>query len=272
MAKPVSPSSLPRAKKSLGQHFLHDEGTLEAIVDALGPIADRTVLEIGPGRGVLTDYLVRRAGNVVAVELDTFLAEHLRQRYQHLPHVRIVHADVLKVSLSELAGDNFVLAGNVPYYITTPILFHALERPRPDIAVYLVQREVAERMAAPPGSKTYGALSVNVQAVAHVELLKHVPPTAFHPAPAVDSAVVRITPRADPVIRTDEETAYRLFVQSAFTFRRKQLGRVLRNVLGLSAEAAVAMVEQCGLTPDLRPEVLSPDDFANLVRAAQRSR
>lgn len=268
----MSPSSLPRPKKSLGQHFLHDESTLDAIVDALGPIANRTVLEIGPGRGVLTDRLVKRAGKVVAVELDTFLAEHLRQKYEPLAHVRIVQADVLKVSLSELVGDDFVLVGNVPYYITTPILFHALERPRPGIAVYLVQREVAERMAAPPGSRTYGALSVNVQAVAHVELIKHVPPSAFHPAPAVDSAVVRITPRVDPVIRTDEEPAYRLFVQNAFSFRRKQLGRVLRNVLGLSAEAAVAMVEQCGLTPDLRPEVLSPDDFARLVRASQAPR
>ena len=268
----MSNSSLPRAKKSLGQHFLHDESTLEAIVEALGPIAHRTVLEIGPGRGILTDRLVTQAGKLVAVELDTFLAQHLQQRYADLRHVSIVQADVLKVSLSALAGDDFVLAGNVPYYITTPILFHALERPRPSVAVYLVQREVAERMAAPPGSRTYGALSVNVQSVAHVELVKHVPPEAFHPAPAVDSAVVRVVPRTDPAIGTELEAEYRHFVQSAFSFRRKQLGRVLRNVLRVSAEQSVAIVEQSGLTPDLRPEVLSPEDFARLLATARKLR
>ncbi|MBC8085674.1 MAG: ribosomal RNA small subunit methyltransferase A [Phycisphaerae bacterium] len=266
----MSNSSLPRAKKSLGQHFLHDEGTLDAIVEALGPIAERTVLEIGPGRGVLTDRLASRAGKLVAVELDKFLAGHLTQRYAESPHVNIVQADVLQVSLAELAGDNFVLVGNVPYYITTPILFHALERPRPTVAVYLVQREVAERMAAPPGSKTYGALSVNVQSVAHVELVRHVPPEAFHPAPAVDSAVVRVVPRSDPAIGAEQETEFRHFVQSAFSFRRKQLGRVLRNVLRVSAEQSVAIVEQSGLTPDLRPEVLSAEDFARLLGTVRR--
>lgn len=259
--------TLPPARKKLGQHFLHDEPTLDAIVDALGAIESRTVLEIGPGRGVLTDRLVERAHRLIAVELDKFLAEHLRKRYAHLPHVTIVQADVLKMPLAELAGDAFVLAGNVPYYITTPILFHALERPRPDIAVYLVQREVAERLAAPPGSRTYGALSVNVQAVAHVELLRHVPPTAFHPPPAVDSAVVRITPRTDAAVGPDEEAPYRLFVQNAFSFRRKQLGRVLRTVLSIGAAEAIALAEGCGLAPDVRPETLSPADFARLMRA-----
>lgn len=261
--------SLPRARKSLGQHFLHDEGTLDAIVDALGPIEQRTVLEIGPGRGVLTDRLVKRAGNLVAIELDKVLAEYLRKRYEHLPNVKIVHADVLEVSLSDLVGDDFVLVGNVPYYITTPILFHALERPRPSSAVYLVQHEVAERMAAPPGNKTYGALSVNVQSVANVEMLRHVPPSAFHPPPAVDSHVVRITPRVDPVIAPEEEAAYRQFVQNAFSFRRKQLGRVLRTVLSIGPEKAISIVEACGLTPDLRPEVLSPEDFARLLRVSR---
>ncbi|MGV3708713.1 MAG: 16S rRNA (adenine(1518)-N(6)/adenine(1519)-N(6))-dimethyltransferase RsmA [Gemmatimonas sp.] len=261
--------SLPRARKSLGQHFLHDESTLDAIVDALGDISQRTVLEIGPGRGVLTDRLVERAKRVVAVELDTFLAGHLTQRYAHRPHVQIVHADVLKVTLSEIAGDDFVLAGNVPYYITTPILFHALERPRPSVAVYLVQREVADRMAAPPGSKTYGALSVNVQAVAGVQLVKHVPPGAFHPPPAVDSAVVRIVPRPDPVIEQAQEERFRLFVQNAFSFRRKQLVRVLRNVLNVNADVANEIAAECGIAPDVRPEVLSPQDFARLVASIQ---
>ena len=265
-----SPTSLPPARKRLGQHFLHDDTVLDAIVDALGPLNHRTVVEIGPGRGVLTDRLVAVAERVIAIELDTFLAQHLQEKYAALPHVSIVHADVLEVSLSSIAGDDFVLVGNVPYYITTPILFHALELPRPGVAVYLVQREVAERMAAPPGSKTYGALSVNVQAVASVELIKHVPPSAFHPSPTVDSAVVRITPRADPAIETSVEARYRLFVQQVFSFRRKQLGRVLRTVLNISAEDAIALAERCGIAPDVRPETLSAEDFARIVHAISK--
>ncbi|MEP6763970.1 MAG: 16S rRNA (adenine(1518)-N(6)/adenine(1519)-N(6))-dimethyltransferase RsmA [Gemmatimonadaceae bacterium] len=267
-------SSVPRAKKSsslpptlkrLGQHFLHDDATLDAIVAALGPIGDRTVVEIGPGRGVLTDRLAAAARRVVAIELDKMLAQHLRVRYATMPHVSIVEADVLTVLLHELGGDDYVLVGNVPYYITTPILFQALERPRPNVAVYLVQREVAERMAAPPGSKTYGALSVNVQSVANVELVRHVPPSAFHPPPSVDSAVVRITPRAIPAVLEENESAYRSFVQHAFSFRRKQMGRVLRNVLAINAEESISLLNEAAIEVDLRPEALAPEDFARLV-------
>ena len=264
-------SVLPPTLKRLGQHFLHDDATLDAIVEALGPISDRTVVEIGPGRGVLTDRLAAVAKRVVAIELDGLLAQHLRVRYATMPHVTIIEADVLKTSLHELGGDDYVLVGNVPYYITTPILFQALERPRPGIAVYLVQREVAERMSAPPGGKTYGALSVNVQSVAKVELVRHVPPSAFHPPPAVDSAVIRITPRRVPAVLEEDEAAYRAFVQRAFSFRRKQLGRVLRNVLAVSAEQSVALLNEADIAADLRPEVLSPEDFARLVAVIKRS-
>ncbi len=264
--RPVKPE-LPTPRKRFGQHFLRDNHVLDSIVDALGPIADRTVVEIGPGRGALTDRLVERAGRVVAIELDRDLAEHLRIRYAARPHVTIVEGDVLKTDLAAAAGGSFVLAGNVPYYITTPILFHALERPRADVSVYLVQKEVAERMAAPPGDKIYGALSVNVQSVARVELVRRVPPGAFNPPPTVDSAVVRVTPRADPVIPAELETRYRSFVQAAFGLRRKQLIRVVRTIANLDAERAEAVIVSCDLRTDLRPEVLSPGDFARLVVA-----
>jgi 16S rRNA (adenine1518-N6/adenine1519-N6)-dimethyltransferase len=145
----------------------------------------------------------------VAVEVDRDLVRHLRDRYAGMPHVEIVEADVLTVALAGLAGDDFVLAGNVPYYITTPIIFHALEAPRPAVAVYLVQLEVAERIAAPPGDKIYGALSVNVQAVADAQLIRRVPPAAFNPPPTVDSAVVKLTPRAVPVIGVEHEARFR---------------------------------------------------------------
>jgi 16S rRNA (adenine1518-N6/adenine1519-N6)-dimethyltransferase len=222
----------------------------------LGDISQRTVLEIGPGRGVLTDRLVEKAKRVIAVELDTFLAGHLTQRYAHLSHVQIVHADVLKVSLAELAGDDFVLVGNVPYYITTPILFHALERPRPSVAVYLVQREVADRMAAPPGSKTYGAVERECAGGRECAAGETRAAWCVSSTTAVDSAVVRIIPRNDPVIEQSQEERFRLFVQNAFSFRRKQMVRVLRNVLNVNAEVANEIVAACGIAPDLRPEVL----------------
>ena len=264
--RPEKPAT-PTPRKRFGQHFLRDNHVLDAIVDALGPIGDKTVLEIGPGRGALTDRLADRAGRLVAIELDHDLAQLLRERYAHRPHVTIIDGDVLKTDLAQAAGGPFVLAGNVPYYITTPILFHALERPRADVAVYLVQKEVADRMAAPPGDKIYGALSVNIQSVARVDLVRRVPPGAFNPPPTVDSAVVRLTPRRDPVIEVALERRYRAFVQAAFGLRRKQLVRVVRTIASLDAPSAESLIAACGLRPDARPEVLSPDDFARLVRA-----
>lgn len=258
---------LPAPRKRFGQHFLKDTRVLDSIVEALGPLADRTVVEIGPGRGILTDRLVERAARVIAIELDRDLVVHLRTRYAAQPHVEIVEADVLNTSMGVLAGGPYVLAGNVPYYITTPILFQALDAPRPDVAVYLVQREVAERLAAPPGDKIYGALSVNVQAVANVELLRRVAPGAFNPPPTVDSAIVRITPRRHAVIKQALETRFRSFVQAAFGLRRKQLIRVIRTVSSLDPVRASEIIAECGLTPALRPEVLTAEDFARLVRA-----
>ena len=262
---PLQRGELPRARKRFGQHFLRDATVLDAIVDALGPLEGRTVVEIGPGRGVLTDRLATRAGHLIAVEVDRDLAAHLRARYAAQPHVRIVEADVLTVKLGDLAGTDYVLAGNVPYYITTPILFHALEMPRPELAVYLVQREVAERMTAPPGDKTYGALSVNLQTLAHVELLRLVPPGAFQPTPKVESALVRVRPRAEPVIAPALERRFRGVVLAAFGLRRKQLLRVVRTIASLDAPTAEAVIARAGLRPDVRPETLAPEDFARLV-------
>lgn len=261
------PERLPAPRKRFGQHFLKDARVLDGIAGALGDLTGRTVVEIGPGRGALTDRLVAQAGRVIAVEVDRDLVQHLRTRYADQRHVEIVEGDVLKLSLAELANGPFVLAGNVPYYITTPIIFHALEVPRPDVAVYLVQKEVAERMAAPPGSKTYGALSVNLQALVDVAFVRHVAPSAFNPPPAVDSAVVRLTPRSDPVVEPVLEARFRSFVLAAFGLRRKQLIRVVRTVATLDAERALAVITSCGLSPEARPETLTPADFAALVRA-----
>ena len=259
---------MPPTLKRLGQHFLADAKVLARIADALELRGDETVVEIGPGRGALTELLVERAGRVVAVELDRALAAMLRERYAARPTVEIVEADVLEVDLAAVAGrPDFVLAGNVPYYITTPILFHALRPPAPTRAVYLVQREVAERIVAPPNGAEYGALSVNVQARAQAELLFGVPAGAFRPPPKVESAVVRIVASAEPVVADDEVEPFRKLVQAAFGLRRKQMRRVLRSVRGLGADEADAVLGRAGVAPDRRPETLSAVEFATLLRA-----
>ncbi|MBM3908466.1 MAG: ribosomal RNA small subunit methyltransferase A [Gemmatimonadetes bacterium] len=261
--------SYPPPRKRFGQHFLSDPRILGRIVDTLAPEADETVIEIGPGRGALTDVLVARAGRVIAIEIDRDLSARLRDRYADDARLAVIEGDVLDVDFARAAGGPFVVAGNVPYNITTPILFHALRPPRPLRAVYLVQREVAERVVAAPGSETYGALSANVQAVARAELVFKVPAGAFQPPPKVESAVLRISPRPDPVVAADEEDAYRAMVQAAFGLRRKQLRRVVRTVFALDAERAERVVQSAGLDPEARPEVLTPEGFARLLRASR---
>ena len=258
---------LPPPRKRLGQHFLSDPRILSRIADSLELTGGETVVEIGPGRGALTDILVQRAGRVIAIEIDRALAERLRVQHAANARVTVIEKDVLEVDLAAVAEGPFVLAGNVPYYITTPIIFHALVPPLPLRAVYLVQREVADRAAAPPGSGTYGALSVNVQAVARVEVLFRVAPGAFHPPPKVDSAVIRLTPRPDPLVAPDDSHRYRLLVQDAFGLRRKQMRRVLRTITGSDADAVDRILDAAEVAPDARPETLSPADFARVMRA-----
>ena len=257
----------PPTLKRLGQHFLNDRRILERIADALQLTGTETVVEIGPGRGTLTAILLQRAARVVAIELDAKLAAMLRARWAGEPRFTLVEGDVLRTDLGAVAGGEYALVGNVPYYITTPILFQALQPPRPTRAVYLVQREVAERVVAPPGSKTYGALSVNVQAVARAELLFRVPPGAFTPPPKVDSAVIRITPRADPDVAPEREERFRALVQEAFGLRRKQMRRVVRTITALDAERADAVLSAAGVDPEARPETLAPPAFARLEAA-----
>jgi 16S rRNA (adenine1518-N6/adenine1519-N6)-dimethyltransferase len=227
------------------------------------------VLEIGPGRGALTDLLVDRAARLIAIEYDRALAELLRRRYAKRANVLIAEADVLEVSLGEMAAGPYVLVGNVPYYITTPILFHALTQPRAERAVYLVQREVANRLSAKAGTKEYGALTVNVAAVARAETLFNVPAGAFSPPPKVESAVVRITPLAVPLVRPDEERPLRLLVQGAFGMRRKQMRRVVRSLYGLSADVADELLGRAGIDGEVRPETLTAAQFVGLLRVVR---
>lgn len=258
---------LPRARKRFGQHFLVDRRMRERIVELAEPERAACVVEIGPGRGALTDLLAERASRLVAIELDRDLAAHLRARYVDRPSVTILEADVLTVDLAGVAGGPYVVVGNVPYYITTPILFHVLKAPRPERAVFLVQREVAERMVASPGSGAYGALTVNVAALAEARIVTRVPAGAFAPPPKVESAVVLVEPRREPLVRPDEEAALRELVVAAFGLRRKQMRRVLRTLRPLDTASAEAILAEASIAPDARPEELAPERFVALLRA-----
>ncbi len=268
---PRERGGFPPVRKSLGQHFLADQKVLAGIADAARIESGDTVIEIGPGRGALTDLLVEQAARLIAIEYDRALAMKLSERYASRPNVEIIQADVLSVNLGELAGGPFKLIGNVPYYITTPILFHALERPRPERAVYLVQREVAERLVAVPGGGDYGALTVNVGAVATAELLFRVPAGAFRPPPKVESAVVSIVPRANPLIPPADENGFGTFVQSVFSMRRKQMQRILRSVANLSQEEADRRLGSAGIDPSARPETLAISQFTALFQLSSRA-
>jgi 16S rRNA (adenine1518-N6/adenine1519-N6)-dimethyltransferase len=255
---------VPRAKRRLGQHFLTDPRILQRIADALGATAADTVLEIGPGPGGLTEVLAGYAGRLVAIEKDADLLPALRAR---VPAVQVVEADALEADWHALAGPDFLVAGNIPYNITSPLIDKALTPPRPRRIVFLVQREVADRVGAAPGSEAYGALSVGVQAVARAERLFTVPAGAFHPRPRVDSAVLRLTPLATPIVSDQEVERFRRLAVGLFGFRRKQLGRGLRELTGWEAKRVEAVLTAAGIDPSARPETVPPPALAALLRA-----
>ena len=270
MARPSYPGQPPRAKKSLGQNFLVDPNIQRRIVDALDPSPGDEVMEIGPGQGALTRHLAGRAARLVLVELDDALAARLAEEFAETPSVRVIHRDVLQVPLEEVSDDpaRLKVIGNIPYNITTPILFRLLERrPRPREIVLMIQREVAERILSPPGSKTYGALAVGVRAVAEVERVMNVGRTAFRPVPDVESAVIRVVPHDPPRLSPDDEAALRTLTRFAFGQRRKQFQRILRDAYGLSVEQVEAVGREVGMDLQARPESFSPERFVDLARA-----
>jgi 16S rRNA (adenine1518-N6/adenine1519-N6)-dimethyltransferase len=259
-----------RPKKSFGQHFLHDQRYIQWIVSAIAPQADEVLVEIGPGEGALTLPLLAAAGKLTAIELDTDLIPGLQARAASVGELGIVQADVLKVDFTALAQRLGVpqlrLAGNLPYYISSPILFHCVEHfgAIRDMH-FMLQKEVVERMAAEPGSKVYGRLSVMLQLACRVEPLFEVPPQAFRPPPKVDSAVVRLQPLA-PHERHDAvpEHVYAV-VKAAFGQRRKTLSNALKQLLDADA------IRAAGVDPQARAETLAPHDFVRLAKVyAQR--
>jgi 16S rRNA (adenine1518-N6/adenine1519-N6)-dimethyltransferase len=253
-----------RAKRRLGQHFLTDPRLLGRIAEAVGAGRDDTVLEIGPGPGGLTAALVERAGRVVAIEKDPELVPALRAR---VPQATIVEGDALALDWRAVAGPRYLVAGNIPYNITSPLLDKALAPPRPERIVFLVQKEVADRVAAPAGTPAYGALTVGVRAVARPERLFTVPAGAFMPKPKVDSAVLRLIPLDEPLVQPAEQGDFRRMVVGLFGFRRKQLGRGVRELTGWDPARAALSLERAGLAAEARPERVPPEGFVRLLRA-----
>ena len=259
-----------RAKKSLGQNFLVDASAQRRIVQSLGAGPDDEVLEIGPGRGALTRHLAGTVRRLVLVELDNELAPRLAAEFAGDPSVEVVHGDILDVPLERVSADpaGLLVIGNIPYNITTPILFSLLERRvRPRAIVLMVQREVADRILAEPGSKTYGALAVGVRAVADAERVLHVGRGSFRPVPDVESTVVRITPHVPPRLPQEEEGALRVLTRAAFGQRRKQFQRILRDAYALSPAELEALGAALGFDLAQRPETFSPEEFIRLARA-----
>lgn len=252
-----------RAKRSFGQNFLVDQAILDRIADAAVEGAS-TVIEIGPGPGTLTSALLDRGVAVVAVEKDRDMVRILREELPD-PRLTVVEADVLSVRYADLAAGANV-AGNIPYNVSAPILFGLLAQRR-DVgpATLMLQKEVADRVLSPPGSKAYGSISVMLQTFADVERIARVPPGSFMPPPKVHSTVIRLKWRSSPLAPIQDEAHYERVVRAAFSQRRKMLRNSLRTAF--EREAVDAAAKASGLSLDRRAESLSIAEFAALAEA-----
>jgi 16S rRNA (adenine1518-N6/adenine1519-N6)-dimethyltransferase len=250
-----------RPRKRFGQHFLHDPRIIGKIIAAVAPKPGETLVEIGPGLGAITLPLLEQAGSLTAVELDRDVIPHLEAAAAPKGRLRIVQGDALEVALASLAptGGKLRLVGNLPYNVSTPLLFHFLEQADcvHDMH-FMLQKEVVQRMAAKPGGKEYGRLTVMLASRCKVEPLFNIGPGAFRPPPKVDSAFVRLTPYVAPPFAIADRSRYAMVVTQAFSHRRKTLKNA---VAGLVDEAAIVAA---GLDPKARPETLSAADFARL--------
>ena len=258
-----------RFQKRYGQNFLIDDHVIRKILRAADITKEDTVVEIGPGIGTLTQYLAEAAGKVYAVEIDEKLLPILADTLSTYENVEVIHNDILKCDLNRLLGEGnrCKIVANLPYYITTPIIMGLLEGQVPAESItVMVQKEVAERMDAGPGSKIYGALSLAVQYYADTYLAANVPPNCFMPRPAVGSAVIRLTARKEPPVSVKDDRHMFRLIRASFNERRKTLVNGLRNdpELGITKEAVEAALTEMGLPTTVRGETLSLEQFAEL--------
>lgn len=260
-------------KKSLGQNFLIDQNILAKIIEAAGLDKTKGALEIGPGIGALTEKLAQQAGKVTAVEIDQRLLPILEEVLEPYPHVDVVHGDVLKLPLRDLFEQHFKdvsgvsVVANLPYYVTTPILMKLLEEGLPlEHIVVMIQKEVAERMAASPGGKEYGSLSIAVQYYSEPELVCIVPHTVFIPQPNVESAVIRLSVRKQPPVSVEDEVFFFDVVHASFAQRRKTIANNLKSRFfpKEGRERLEQLLNEAGIDPRRRAETLSLQEYAVL--------
>ena len=258
----------PVARKSLGQHFLIDPNIVRKIVRLAELQPGETVLEIGPGRGILTEALLEASGLVVAIELDPALCDYLRTTLESRPNLKLVEADALHYEYDQIPGPMLVVA-NLPYYVSTPILFRLLkERQRVMRMVLMLQEEVAVRLAASAGGKDYSVLSVAAQFSCEVRMGFKVAPSCFRPRPRVGSAVVVLTPLPKPRVSVPDEAFFFKVVRSGFAHRRKAVLNSLRDE-GFEGARVAAALKKTNLDPRRRAETFTLSDFADLTVALQ---
>ncbi|MTD32155.1 16S rRNA (adenine(1518)-N(6)/adenine(1519)-N(6))-dimethyltransferase RsmA [Planomicrobium sp. YIM 101495] len=266
-----------KVKKSLGQNFLIDPNILRNIVDHAGLTKDSAAIEVGPGIGALTEQLARQAGKVLAFEIDQRLLPVLEDTLSPYDNIDIVHSDILKADVQktideQLVGyEDIMVVANLPYYITTPIIIRLLTENLPIRGlVVMLQKEVAERITAKPGTKAYGSLSIAIQYYTHAELAMIVPPTVFMPQPNVDSAVIRMIKRTEPIAQVTDEKFFFTVTRASFVQRRKTIFNNLQAGLPegkAKKEAIIEALEGTGIEPSRRGETLTIQEFAQLANA-----
>jgi 16S rRNA (adenine1518-N6/adenine1519-N6)-dimethyltransferase len=263
-------------KKSLGQNFLIDRNILNNIVNAAELKEDSGVIEIGPGIGALTEFIARSSKKAVAFEIDQRLLPILEETLAPYPHVEVIHSDVLKADIQQVISEHFeegqdlMVVANLPYYVTTPIIMKLLQDKLPIRGIVcMIQKEVADRLAASPGTKDYNSLSIAIQYYATAETVLKVPKTVFVPAPNVDSAVIRLTIRKEPAVAVKDESFFVEVVRSSFAQRRKTLWNNLISQLvpKEKKEELQAVLEKTGIDPKRRGETLTIEEFGRLADA-----
>ncbi|MCK6255116.1 16S rRNA (adenine(1518)-N(6)/adenine(1519)-N(6))-dimethyltransferase RsmA [Fictibacillus sp. KIGAM418] len=263
-------------KKSLGQNFLIDRNILNNIVAQADLTEESGAIEIGPGIGALTEHIARQAKKVVAFEIDQRLLPILSETLEPYPHVKVIHSDILEADVSQVIRQEFegiediMVVANLPYYVTTPIIMKLLTEKLPIRGIVcMIQKEVADRLAAKPGTKDYNSLSIAVQYYAEAETVLKVPKTVFVPAPNVDSAVIRLTLRKEPPVQVKDETFFFEVIRSSFGQRRKTLWNNLLNNLPLKEkrEELQEVFDEIQIDPKRRGETLTIEEFAKLADA-----
>jgi 16S rRNA (adenine1518-N6/adenine1519-N6)-dimethyltransferase len=262
-----------KARKSLGQHFLVDEAVLNTIVEAAELSPEDTVVEVGPGLGILTVELARHAGNIIAVELDTKLASLLQRRLASQSNLSVINADILKVTPSQLlAGKSkYKVVANLPYYITSPVLRYFMEATsKPSLMVVMVQQEVGEAIVAASGKMSL--LAVSLQVYSKARIISHVPSQCFYPQPKVDSVVVRFDLLPEPAVKVADMNGFFEVVKGGFSSPRKQLHNSLAHGMGMKPAEVASLLEKANIDPKRRAETLSLEEWAKLYKALETAK